>query len=186
VALLDQCCDPDYACRKEMIPAMRPLILLLLMLAGCSQPVSVIQPQSARSILDQAAAAFRKEEPSWTLESGLCTCPRLIDEQTGVVVGTWWLGGIFGPEIATVTVYEISSARAASRWLQNYGGRVAVGWTVEPYELGVRSYITTYRDRERFAITSGKGRFLLQVEGPSRQQVDRIAKYLLRQIESER
>jgi hypothetical protein len=109
-----------------------------------------------------------------------------MNEEKSVSVGTWRLEGIASPEIATVTVYEISSAEAVSRWLQNFSVRqVAKGWTFAPYDPGLRSYLARYRNSERFDITSGRGRFLLMVSGTSRQQLERVARILLQQVEGD-
>jgi hypothetical protein len=148
------------------------------------RPLPAMQQQSDRSILNDAVTVLRKEEPSWTFIGGVCSCPPLINEQESVSVAR--IEDRQGREIAGITVFQISSSEVASTWLKNFSSRqVAPDWTVAPYDVGAPAYISTYRNGERFEIHSGRGRFLLEVYGPSRQEIDRIAKYLLQVIKSD-
>src|SRR5262245_50283369 len=90
---------------------------------------------SIRGILDAAVMQLRTAEPTWTFVEGICSCPRLMDEEEDVVVGRWEReerGRV--NEVAAVTIYQITTADAASRWIANYGDRhVPEGWSIANY-----------------------------------------------------
>ena len=109
-----------------------------------------------------------------------------MDEEQSVSVGSW-KREVHGDirDIATVFVYQISTADAASHWIRGYGqGQVAEGWSVVPYDLSVQSFLSTFRDQTRYEIAFGKERFLVIVSGASTSDIDQVARCLLRQIEN--
>ena len=171
-----------------MKPLLLITVLILATVSGNCRPVRVqeLSNLSAQTILDAAVAHFRTAEPSWSYVSGICTCPPLMDEQQRVVVGTWRSderGHV--REIADVAVYQISTADAASRWIANYGeGHVAEGWSVARYNLGLTSFLATFRDHTRYTITFAKAQFLVTVSGASTRDIDQVARCLLQQIDN--
>jgi hypothetical protein len=154
--------------------------------AVVSRPSPQEAPNRSEQILNGAVAELLTAEPSWTFIGGICSCPRLMDEEESVAVGTVQRE-VRGQmrEVAALAVYQISTVNAASSWIEDYGkGHVASGWTVSPYNLGVPSFLSTFRDHTRHTITFAKGRFLVIVSGASTRDIDQVARCLLRQTEN--
>jgi hypothetical protein len=170
-----------------MLLRSQPLSVQVELPAVASRPLPQEPPNRADRILDGTVAELQTVEPSWTFIGGICSCPRLMDEEESVAVGTFQreVRGQMS-EVAAVAVYQISTLNAASSWLEDYGkGHVASGWTVTPYNLGGPSFLSTFRDHTRYTITFAKGRFLVMVSGASTRGIDQVAKCLLRQTKKQ-
>lgn len=98
---------------------MRLLMLCALTVTCLLQPISAVQEAPENALIKRVAARLRQVQSSWQFVGGICTCPPLMEEQEGIAVGGWYHGtrGHL-KEIAHVTVYRISSAEPASRWLE--------------------------------------------------------------------
>jgi hypothetical protein len=165
----------------------QPLSAQLELPAVVSRPSPQEVPNRSDRILNGAVAELLTAEPSWRFIGGICSCPRLIDEEESVTVGTF-KREVRGEmrEVAALAVYQISTVNAASLWIEAYGkGHVASGWTVTPYNLGVPSFLSTFRDHTRYTITFAKGRSLVIVSGASMRDIDQVARCLLRQTEKQ-
>ena len=158
---------------------MRSAVLLwLLVLQVPSKP-----DQSPEAILDRAASVIRRGEPSWNLSKPICNIPPLMDEQEAFSCGNVQVGpGVPTTIVASVTVHQIINPAAVSRWMTNLPTQSPVGWAVVPYDLGVPAYLSTMQGTARAGITFGKGRFVVTVNGASKMDVERIARFLLGQI----
>ena len=157
---------------------------MVALLTALTSTAIARQQRFDREILTRAAAALELEEPTWRYGGGICTCPRLIEEQEAMSLGTWTRRkGRRDLDVAMVMVYQISNAEAAARWIAGFGaGRHADGWTVARYDLGDEGYLGTAEGGSRSTITFRKGRTIATVSGPSVRDLDRVARHLLRQM----
>lgn len=166
---------------------MRLLMLCALTVTCLLQPISAVQESPENALIKRVAARLRQVQSSWQFVGGICTCPPLMEEQEGIAVGGWYHGtrGHL-KEIAHVTVYRISSAEAASRWLDGFiHGGAAEGWMVEAYNLADEACLSTYGDSARYTITFRKGLFLVTVSGASRRNVELVARHVLVEVAAE-
>jgi hypothetical protein len=143
--------------------------------------------QSLKSIVDEATSEMRRNEPSWVFLGGICNTPPLLDEETGLACGIWKVGSRpDSPHVASVSLHQVRTAQAVSRWMKDRATRASPGWVVVPYDLGTSvnfgAYLATLPNPPSVQITFGKGRYIVAVNGTSRENVDRVARVLLRQI----
>jgi hypothetical protein len=145
-------------------------------------PQTPVEPtQSPKAILNRAALDIRTTKPTWHLMSPVCNFPPLMNEQESFSCAFWTVGSDLTP-IASVTIHQITNAEVVSRWMQSYTKRSSPGWFVVPYDLGVPAYVSTLQNPPSVSITFGKGRFIGEISGKSKVDVDRVARALLRQI----
>lgn len=167
---------------RQMSAAFAVLIITALQPYYVAQAARVNQPNTDNMILQRTDAKVRAVEPQWRFVSGICSCPPLMDEQIGVLVGTWEQPGD-GSSIRRieVRVHAIANADAAARWIDRTIREklIADGWSIARYESGDGGYTSTYRDGRRYEVTFRKGRFLGFVSGESEIDVHRFAGYLL-------
>jgi hypothetical protein len=137
--------------------------------------------QSPAAIMGRAAAEMRKTEPTWQVAGGVCSLPPLLPEEVDLACGPWVVSfDRASAPLAFATVHQVSTSQAVSGWMKGDARRMAD--VVVPYDLGVPAYLNSSQRSPNVTIIFGKGRFIVTVDGPSRTNVDRIARALLRQI----
>ena len=148
-------------------------------------PQTPVKPaQSPKTILDGAALDINKATPALHFGSGvICNLPPLMDEQQSLYCGIWSSGSITNLAVlGSASVHLITNSEVVSRWMKNEATRLAPGWVSVPYDLGVPAYLNTLQNPPGVGITFGKGRFIVLVNGGSKDDVDRVARAVLRQI----
>ncbi len=161
---------------------LNPIRHGILFLAVCAsvKPVVARQAGPELAILRRASAAIKSAEGVILNVGSTVTAPPLMREQRGVASATWNQAeppGTLSKIRVTVIIVGITTADAASHFFDER--RVAAGWRLEPYALGDQADLGIYGDSLRYEINFRKGRFLVSVGGFSRDDVERIARYVL-------
>jgi hypothetical protein len=148
--------------------------------------------EPAYALLDRAAAALRGAEPEWEfIHATTMNVPKLLDEELGVAGGSWRRTGEHGEDVhVSVMLHRVSTEQAIARWMSDNLRRVRNDrWVLSPYNLGDRGTLAimddTYRQVTWYQLSFQRGRFLASVNGQSKGDVERLARYVLAEMKEQ-
>jgi hypothetical protein len=153
--------------------------------------VTTAQQDPGYSVLERAAAALQRAEPEWQFVTGIMNVPKLFEEELGVAGGTWRRSDGNGAERqVSVRLHRGSSEQAIARWMSDDLRRVRKDdWKLSPYDLGDRATLAIMNDAYRavtwYQLSFQRGRFLASVNGQSRADVERLARYVLAEMKEQ-
>jgi hypothetical protein len=153
--------------------------------------VVAAQEEPGYAVLKRAAEALRREEPAWRFIGAIVNAPPLLDEELGVAGGSWYRSEETGAERhVSVMLHRVSSEQAIARWMSDNLRRVRKDdWKLSPYDLGDRATLAimddAYRQVTWYQLSFQRGRFLASVNGQSRADVERLARYVLAEMKEQ-
>lgn len=160
-------------------------VLLSCVLALTGLTASGQQPDPEILLLEAAAAEIGKQQPLWNFGRPICNLTPLMDEPN-VFCGSWHLNTPDAARlptiVATATLHRASNAAAVTRFLTQRSSFSQAGWSTTPYDIGVPAFLTTHPGGS-LEILFGRGRFLVTVNGKSKEEIEQVARAMLRQID---
>ena len=129
-------------------------------------------------------------ELGWDFVSGICSCPKLLNSQSSVSVGSWRRTAESGEkQILMMEIYFIDSSKEASEWIKGFENKtLGAHCQVTKYSLADESFKLECpinpgdTIKANHSIFLRKGNFLVEVQGSTADSVERFAHYVWDQL----
>ena len=163
---------------------MKLATLLVTLLFGLS-PIQT-EPLSTSDV----AKVVEAQATGWEFVTGFCSCPKLLNSQKSVSVGSWRRTTANDEnQIVMMEIYLIDSVKEASDWMKGFENKtLGAHCQVSKYSLAVESFKLDCpinpgdTIKANHSIYVRKGNYLVEVQGSTSESIERFAKYAWDQL----